>query len=146
MRSAWLTLLLVASAAQALAAGPEDCRTKPYVRADCYFNGRCAPLKAAPCFWVTGRLGFANGAPAVRLRPRGAHRLLGVVGGDGDAASPKLLPRNVDALSTPPTPGDRRDLWGRFRVCPLATEKPGWMRPVCIAQAEDLSVLARDPN
>jgi hypothetical protein len=143
---------ILAAAIAALAAWPAravepaDCRKTDYVSATCFSFGprnRCRSLRPAPCFWVEGRLGFGNGTPAARLWPRGTHRLLGVHGGDGDPQSPTLLPRPVDVLSTPPTAGTRRDLWGRFRVCPLASGRPGWMRPVCIAGATDLTVARR---
>jgi len=119
-----------------------DCRTTPYISAHCFSfgeRGRCPPLRPDPCFLVTGRLAFVNGTPAARLSPKGSRHVLGVLGGDGDPASLRLLPANVDALSTPPQPGSRLDLEGRFEVCPLATAKPGWMRPVCIAGASDLT-------
>jgi hypothetical protein len=130
-------LSMIAFASEAVAGA--DCRTVPYVAATC-FGGHCRPLPPAACFWVTGRLAFANGTPAVRLWPRGTRRLLGVLGGDGDPASSNLLPPNVERLSRPPTAGDRSDLWGSFQVCPLATEKRGWMRPVCLAEARGLTV------
>lgn len=145
--SAVRPITLVLGAALALAGGggragePADCRRIPYVSATCFSFGpreSCRPLPHDPCAWVSGRLVFENGTPPVRLRPAGSRRVLGVHGGDGDPASPSLLPANVDAASTPPQPGSRLDLVGRFRVCPLTTAHPGWMRPVCLAAAEDL--------
>ena len=115
------------------AAAGDDCRTAPYTA-------------AAPCFRVVGRLAFTNGGPAVRLRPRGSRRVLGVVGGEGDAASPRLLPGNVELLSRPPSPGARLDLLGSFEVCPLAPERRGRMRPVCLAAATDLAVSPIQPS
>ena len=125
---------------------PPDCRSVPYVSASCFSFGdraRCPPLPPDPCYWVRGRLSFVNGTPAVRLSPKGTRRMLGVLGGDGDPGSPRLLPAEVDARSTPPQPGSRLDLEGRFEVCPLTPDKPGWMRPVCLAGASDLAPAPR---
>jgi hypothetical protein len=145
----WSVLLaaivpLIVAPPQAVA-GP-DCRKVPYTAAGCFFGAKCRPLRPAPCFWVVGRLTFGNGTPGVRFWPRGTHRLLGVLGGEGDAESPNLLPRNVELYSRPPSAGARLDLWGKFEVCPMATEKRGWMRPVCVAEAKNLVVSPTQTN
>jgi len=43
----------------------------------------------------------------------------------------------------PPTPGSLMGVRGDFRVCPLKPERPGHMRPVCVASAANLTVLGR---
>ena len=139
-----IALVTVLSESQALAQ-VHDCRRIPVYSAQCFSdrsNPRCRPIPAgqAPCFTVHARLTFANGAPVARLAPVGSRRIFGVLGGEGDAASPTLLPPAADTLSAPPTPGPRRELIGDFRVCPLAAERRGWMRPVCIASASHLTL------
>lgn len=121
----WLAPAIVMAATAAQAA--PDCRTSPVYRA------------RLPCFSVRGRLSVWNGAPTFRLRPAGTKRLLGVVGGDGDAASATVLPPAVRAAMTPPTPGELRSIVGVFRVCPLAPERAGRMRPVCLASASGIA-------
>jgi hypothetical protein len=88
---------------------------------------------------VRGRLSAWNGAPTFRLRPDGSSRVLGVVGGDGDPASPTVLTPALRAAMTPAAPGDLRPVTGTFRVCPLAPDRPGHMRPVCIADAGQIA-------
>jgi hypothetical protein len=123
VRTAALIALLALAAAEARAA--PDCRT--------------AAQEPQACFTVRGRLSVANGAPTFRLRPAGSRRLLGVVGGDGDAASASVLPANLRAAMTPAAPGELTPVTGRFRVCPLAPERAGRMRPVCIAEAGEIA-------
>jgi hypothetical protein len=129
-------------AAGAARADAPDCRTAPVYPAGCFGGGpgcRAIPYAQQPCFTVRGRLSGWNGNPTFRLAPRGTKRLLGVFGGDADAASPTVLPQNVRAAMTPPTPGDLTPVTGVFRVCPLAPDRPGWMRPVCIAEARGIA-------
>ena len=139
---------LAAALATALALGASpshaasDCRTAPAYLAGCFGGGpgcRAIPYARLPCFTVRGRLSAANGNPTFRLRLQGTKRLLGVFGGDADAASPTVLPPNVRAAMTPPEPGELSPVTGTFRVCPFAPERAGWMRPVCIAGATGLA-------
>ena len=104
---------------------------------------RVSQLARQPCFSVRGRLSGWNGAPTFRLRPRGSRRLLGVVGGDGDPASPSALTPALRAAMTPPAPGDLLPVTATFRVCPLAPDRPGRMRPVCIAAATGVAQSPR---
>ncbi len=84
---------------------------------------------------------FGNGTPGVRLSPSGSHRVLGVFGGaDADPESPQLLPRSVEARAASPTQAPFLDLTGDFDVCPLASDRAGWMRPVCITSAAHLAL------
>jgi hypothetical protein len=96
---------------------------------------------AGPCFTVRGRLYVANGTPAVRLWPIGSRRLLGVHGRDGDAAAADLVPPQAQRLldADPASAA----VMGQFRVCPLAPERPGRMRPVYIDRAWNLRAAKR---
>jgi hypothetical protein len=130
----WLAAAAL-SAATAAQAAPPDCRTSPVYPAGCFGGGHgCREISRAeqPCFSVRGRIVAANGDPTFRVQPQGTDRLLGVVGGDADAASPTVLPQNLRAAMTPPDPGQLRSVVGVFRVCPLAPDRAGWTRPVCI--------------
>jgi hypothetical protein len=134
--------MLAAPAAEA--AG--DCRRIPVETAACYFSGKppachTVPTAAQPCFTAPGRLSVYNGTPGIRLWLRGTKRLLGVVGGDGDAESDTLLPPRLRAAMMPTKPGPLLTVVGVFRVCPLATERAGWMRPVCIVSATQVVAI-----
>src|SRR5512143_1194977 len=84
---------------------------------------------AAPCRTVHGRMMLANGAPAVRIRPDGGRRLLGVVQ-PHEAFSD--LPTNVRTLWN--AQGDeamwRTDLVGDFEVCAVTPSRPGRMQRI----------------
>jgi hypothetical protein len=82
---------------------------------------------AGPCFTVHGRLRLYNGTPSIRIWPAGTTRLLGVT--DAQFA-------NFENPALPP-PLDTSLDWntayiGDYTVCPLAPEKPGTMRTVCV--------------
>ena len=138
--------LLALMGGQAAAVGA-DCRRIPVYSAGCFSQIKphagcpAIPRAKAPCFVVHGVLQPSNGTPSLRIHWRGAGRILGVLGGDGDAASPTLLPAALRAAMAPPAPGDLNSVSGDFRVCPLATERPGWMQPVCIADAARVVVV-----
>src|SRR5687768_10147911 len=88
-----------------------------------------------PCYWVEGRLTVGNGTPSVRIWPRGTRRLLGVTTRLHESEGPNVIPGNVRAFLA----SNRTDrVWGQFRVCPLAADRPGWMRPVTIVRARHL--------
>lgn len=95
-----------------------------------------APAGAAGgCFRVEGRLTVGNGTPSVRIWPRGTRRLLGVTTRSHGAEGPDVVPANVAAFLR----RHRTDrVWGSFRVCPLAADRPGWMRPVVLVRARRL--------
>jgi hypothetical protein len=122
-RLSWFLAIALALATAAQAT--PDCRVSPAVR--------------EPCFSVRGRLSAWNGAPTFRLHPSRSRRLLGVVGGDGDPASPTALTPALRAVMTPPSPGELQPVTAVFRVCPLAPDRPGRMRPVCIADARQIA-------
>ena len=90
---------------------------------------------AQGCHWVEGRLTLGNGTPAIRIWPRGTRRLLGVTTPDFRSESEETLPPNVWAFLRQ----KRTDrIWGAFKVCPLAPDRPGHMRPVTVAAARKL--------
>ena len=143
-------LALVASEADAAGA---DCRRIPVYSASCFSQIRphsgcpAIPRTRALCFVVQGELRASNGTPSLRIHRFGTRRVLGVLGGDGDAASPTLLPPALQAAMAPAAPGDLNSVTGDFRVCPLATERAGWMQPVCIVSARRVAVVpARQQN
>jgi hypothetical protein len=132
-------LALIAGAAEA---GGADCRRVAVQPAGCAGGAAVCHLISharQPCFSVRGRLSVWNGAPTFRLHPDGSKRVLGVVGGDGDPASPSVLTPGLRAEMTPPAPGELNPVTAIFRVCPLAPDRPGRMRPVCIAGATGIT-------
>ena len=155
MRQGWASRVSASLGAVALIAatqahaGGADCRRIPVYSAPCFSQSKphpgCAPIPRAkaPCFVVRGVLAPANGTPGLRIHKLGAQRVLGVLGGDGDAASASILPTALRSAMTPASPGDLNSVSGDFTVCPLAAERPGWMQPVCIADAAQVAVVRR---
>ena len=98
---------------------------------------------AEPCRTVHGRMSMANGAPTVRIWVTGARRVLGVVQPHERFDD---LPANVRALWS--RGGDEAmwatDLYGDFRVCPLAPSRPGRMQMVTLVSAAGLVARRRD--
>ena len=135
-------------------AAVDDCRSVPVYTAPCFSQTKphagCAAIAdaKAPCFVVHGVLEPANGTPSLRIHKLGTRRLAG--GGEGDGDPDLSLLRQAaarwKAVMTPDTPGDLNSVSGDFRVCPLATERAGWMQPVCIAGAAHLAVYRRAPR
>ena len=104
------------------------------------------PDNPRPCFWVHGRLSAANGAPTFRIWRIGTKRILGVVDANGGSESAAVLPDSVRALVTPDA--FQVLVYGDFRVCPLAADRPVRMRPVRVIEARRLTarrVVAGDP-
>lgn len=90
------------------------------------------PELSGACFVVHGRLSDANGNPTLRIWPVGTSRMLGVREG-------YELPANIrDCVGW----GRLQNLYADFLVCPLAAERRGHMRPVCVESASGL-VLER---
>ena len=140
--------LLASVASQADAAG-QDCRRIPVYSAPCFSQTEphpgcgAIPYAKAPCFTVHGILQGSNGVPAVRLWRSGTKRVLGIVGGDGDPAADGLIPEPLNGQMTTGTVGWLRSAEADFRVCPLATEKAGWMQPVCLVGASHVVFTRR---
>jgi len=78
---------------------------------------------------------IGNGTPAVRIWPRGTHRMLGVINPQNDADAGEMLPPNVRSQMTP---DNGYVVWGQFHVCPVAPDRPGWMRFMTIDRARKL--------
>jgi len=120
-----------------------DCRVLPYTSSHCIGLGEhsnCRTLEPAPCFKVRGTLSFGVGTPAIRLSPIGSRRILGVFGGNGDPEDAHAVPRGVSRLVVRNCDVFVNAITGDFLVCPLKTDRPGWMRPICIASASNLAV------
>jgi hypothetical protein len=102
------------------------------------------PENAASCYWTPGRIRIGAGTPAYRLWKVGTKRLLGIYSGPStyrdqlslDNENPEF-PANVEKIWTPRL---GVPLYGDFEVCPLAPERPGAMRPVCVESAKNLFV------
>jgi hypothetical protein len=134
MRFAFATaaLLLFALWAQALAQSP------PKRRIPCK-----TPENAASCYWIHGRIRVGDGTPAYRLWKVGTKRLLGIYSG------PSVYPTQLIDNENPEFPANAERIWtprlgsplyGDFEVCPLAPERRGFMRPVCVESAQNLFV------
>ena len=91
------------------------------------------------CRTVVGRLTLSNGTPSVRILVAGTRRILGVVQQDRtfDELPPSLRAKWGEGASV--SLWDR-DLFGRFRVCAVTRERPGWMQRVRIVDADRLRV------
>ena len=99
----------------------------------------CGAAESRPhdCYWINGRLTLGNGTPAIRLWPSGTNRLLGVSAADNQPESDKALPAKVSAFFRE----NRTDrIWGSFKVCPLAQDRAGVMRPVTLVAARNLKL------
>ena len=101
------------------------------------------PQNASECYWTRGRVAFGTGNPAFRMWKIGTKRLLGIYSGPSvshDRLSPDQehpeFPANVDKVWS----SRLGALYGDFEVCPLAPERPGAMRPVCVESAKNLFV------
>jgi hypothetical protein len=135
MRAA-LLITAVFSAALCMRAVPQN---EPKRRIPCK-----TPQNASECYWTHGRIRIGNGTPAYRLWKIGTKRLLGIYSGPStyndslslDNENPEF-PANVEKIWTPRVGAP---LYGDFEVCPLAPERPGAMRPVCVESAKNLFV------
>jgi hypothetical protein len=91
---------------------------------------QCLKLPTEPCFKHHGRLSSQNGI-ALMIWLIGTKRIVGVQ----ETNVPEMLYKYLD-LTLP----NHSYIYGDFTVCPLAQDKPGYMRPVCIAEAAKLIV------
>lgn len=85
------------------------------------------------CAVVRGRMQPYNGGPPnIRIWPVGTHRLLGVEQtGDERINVPPDLEQWVEFGTL---------IYANFTVCPLAEDKPGQMRLVCVESADNIRV------
>jgi hypothetical protein len=94
------------------------------------------------CYWTHGRLSLYNGgSPNLRLWKIGTRRLLGIYSGPTAGPFDDGLP-DEDEAELPPNlmkhDFTKASVFGDFEVCPLAPEKEGHMRPVCIESAKNI--------
>lgn len=104
--------------------------TVPQAAEAAHCEGR--PEIAGACFTVHGRLSHWNGNPTLRIWKIGTNRILGVREG-------YPLPQSIRGCVGD---GQLHNVYGDFLVCPLAGERSGHMRPVCVETAKHL-VLER---
>jgi hypothetical protein len=112
------------------------------------------PANAASCYWTHGRLGYANGTPALRLWKIGTPRILAIYSGpsaynpaaadsdNGDNEDPEL-PANVKSTfenSRSFDIGFPNRIFADFEVCPLEPEKLGVMQASCVESAKNIVV------
>lgn len=99
--------------------------------------------QAEPCRTVHGRMSLANGFPTVRIGVIGSRRILGVIQPHERFDD---LPANVRAIWS--GGGDEAmwatELYGDFRVCSAAPDRPGRMRMVTLVSASGLVARRRD--
>ncbi len=96
------------------------------------------PQLIGKCFVVRGSLSVHNGAPAVRLRRMGTHRVLGVSEQRFNLPGYRNLPEGLAEQIK----GDN-EIIGDFLVCPFTKPKPREMQLVCIESANNTSVRKR---
>jgi hypothetical protein len=100
------------------------------------------PENASTCYWMHGRLSFADGNPSIRVWKIGTHHMLGILSGPGaekrdpnDSLHPEL-PANVDrAFKSMDT-----RVFADFEICPLEPEASGEMQDACIESAKNIVV------
>ena len=80
---------------------------------------------SGPCFTVHGVMSGANGSPSYRISIRGTKRILGV-----ECPIPPDLERLIGL--------DDKKVYADFVVRPLAPDRPGHMRPVCVASSSHI--------
>jgi hypothetical protein len=94
---------------------------------------------ANKCYWTHGRLAAGNGNPSYRLWKTGTDRILGIYSGPGAEQVDELdnehpeLPSNLNKYDLL-----KMRIFGDFEVCPLETEKDGYMQPACIESAKNI--------
>jgi hypothetical protein len=94
---------------------------------------QCKAHPVEPCFMHRGRLSSQNGI-ALTIWLVGTTRIVNV----DETEIPSFLDRYLE-LTSP----DHSYIYGDFNVCPLAPDKPGHMRPVCVMGAERLVVQSK---
>jgi hypothetical protein len=103
-----------------------------------------AAVLAAPgaCRTVHGRMDLWNGAPTVRIWVIGTRRILGV---EQRSEGFDDLPPSVRGIWTgrDPEADWSRAIYGDFKVCALAPDRPGHMQTVRLVDARRLSARLR---
>jgi hypothetical protein len=96
------------------------------------------PQLVGKCSTVHGRLSVYNGNPAVRLRPLGTKRILGVSDQRFKLPDYRNIPESLAQQLN-----SENELVGDFQVCPFTRSKPGEMQLICIQSAKNVVVRAR---
>lgn len=91
---------------------------------------QCTAQPVEPCFTHHGRLSSQNGT-AFAIWLIGTTRRVGVY----ETEMPSFVEKYLEITSM-----DHSYIYGDFKICPLAADKPGYMRPVCVVGAENLIV------
>jgi len=90
---------------------------------------------AGACFSIHGRLAAGKGSSAVRLWIVGTQRTLALSPDDPAQLEPACLREDV---------ADGKRLYADFVVCPLAPDRAGTIRPMCIQSASHR--IVEEPN
>lgn len=93
---------------------------------------QCRAQPVEPCFRHHGRLSSQNGI-ALKLWLIGTTRIVRV---DNEADEVPALVGKYLEMTSP----DHSYIYGDFDICPLAPDRPGHLRPVCVNGAERLVV------
>jgi hypothetical protein len=96
--------------------------------------GHCAKPPVEACFTHRGRLSGQNGI-AHMIWLVGTKRIVAV----DNTAMPDMLLKYLDMTSP-----DHSDIYGDYEMCPLESDRPGYMRLVCVSSASRLVVQDRD--
>ena len=105
----------------------------PFSASDNSLACKGRPDLVGECRVIHGRLMFYNGTPSFRIWVVGTHRLLGVQEIKyNDNPERPLMPESIWKK----TGGDEYELYADFDVCPLTTQRPGWMQMVCVESAQ----------
>jgi len=91
------------------------------------------PAVVGTCFAINGRVRVYDGSPSVRVRPKGSHRLLGVL-----PSEQEIMPNDLKKAIAPGT-----DAFAQMTVCPFTSHETGMMQFVCIESARDIRQLPR---
>jgi hypothetical protein len=90
---------------------------------------QCLEKPVEPCFQHHGRLSSQNGI-ALKIWLVGRTRVVAV-----HNEAPSIIEKYLDMASP-----NHSYIYGDFDICPLAPDRPGHMRLVCVAGAERLVV------
>jgi hypothetical protein len=93
------------------------------------------PMLSGQCYKVRGRMNLANGTPSVRIWLVGTKRILGISEGRFYLEEYKNIPEELIQQLT----WDNA-IFADFTVCPFTHDKPGVMRLVCVASAENVDI------
>jgi hypothetical protein len=91
---------------------------------------QCTVQPVEPCFAHHGRLSSQSGT-SLAIWLIGTTRRVGVY----ETQVPSFVEKYLEITST-----DHSYIYGDFKICPLAPDKPGHMRSVCVMGAEKLVV------